>query len=137
MCCNLKIIIFLWSVSVVAICMIRPLFVAAAGGRQSHSTILINYKHFATQNTTWLTHRLVIIEVISLFLFFLYFYSVWFWDSLFSWILSLECCHMNQYIKLRPQLLPRRVAILAFLKPNCRNLAFIEGSWLMNFWFGF
>ena len=30
-----------------------------------------------------------------------------------------------------------RVAIFAFLKRNCRNLAFFEGSWLMNFWFGF
>ena len=49
MCCNLKIIIIIWSVSVVAICSIRPLFVAAAGCRQSLAIILINYKHFATQ----------------------------------------------------------------------------------------
>ena len=36
-----------------------------------------------------------------------------------------------------PEIVSSRVAILAFLKPNCRNLAFFEGSWLMNFWFGF
>ena len=98
MCCNLRIILILTSVSVVAICNITPLFVAAAGCRQSHASILINCKRFATQNTTWLTQRLVIIEVhISLFLF-LFIYSVWVWDSLFSWIIFLDCFEMPRYI---------------------------------------